>query len=203
MYRKFVTFALALALCAGVFASAAMAATTTYSIDKTHSSVGFKIRHLVSKSAGRFDKFSGTIVADRADLTKSSIDLTIDATTISTGNENRDGHLKSADFFDVEKYPTITFKSTKMEKAGEDLYNVTGDFTMRGVTKSIVVPVKVLGFTDGPGGMAGFESNFTINRKDYGVEWNKALDAGGFLLGDDVEVSITFETREPKEEEKP
>lgn len=202
MYRKFVTFALAVGLCTAVFAQAASAAPTTYSVDKTHSSVGFKIRHLVSKSAGRFDKFSGTIVADRADLTKSSIDLTIDATSIDTDNENRDGHLKSADFFDVEKYPTITFKSSKIEKAGEDLYNVTGDFTMRGVTKSIVVPVKVLGFTDGPGGMAGFESTFTINRKDYGVEWNKTLDAGGFLLGDEVDVNITIESREPKEEKK-
>lgn len=201
MYRKTLALALAAGLCASLIASAATAATTTYSIDNTHSSVGFKVRHLVSKSAGRFDKFSGTIVADQADLSKSSVDLTIDATSIDTDNENRDGHLKSPDFFDVEKYPTITFKSTKIEKAGEDAYHVTGDFTMHGVTKSITIPVTVLGFAGAAGGgMAGFESTFKVNRKDYAIEWNKALDSGGFVLGDEVEVAITIEANEPKKE---
>lgn len=201
MYRKTLALALAAGLCASLIASTAAAATTTYNIDNTHSSVGFKIRHLVSKSAGRFSTFSGTIVADRADLTRSSIELTIDANSIDTDNENRNGHLKSADFFDVEKFPSIVFKSTKIEKTDGDAYAVTGDFTMHGVTKSISVPVKVLGVTEGPGSMAGFEANFTINRKDYGIEWNKALDAGGFVLGDEVEVSITIESREPKPKE--
>lgn len=183
-------------------ASTAKADATTYKVDNTHSSVGFKIRHLVSKSAGRFDKFDGSIVVDQADLSKSSVDLTIDATSIDTDNENRDGHLKSPDFFDVEKFPTLTFKSTKVEKSGEDAYAVTGDFTMHGVTKSITIPVTVLGFSQGShGGIAGFESIFKINRKDFGIEWNKGLDSGGFLLGDDVDVAITIEAREPKKEE--
>ena len=201
MYRKTLTLALALGLCASLIAATASAATTTYNVDNTHSSVTFKIRHLVSKVAGRCDKVSGTIVADRADLTKSTVELTIDATSIDTDNENRDGHLKSPDFFDTEKFPTITFKSTKVEKTGENTYGVTGDFTMRGVTKSMVIPVTVLGISDGAqGSMAGFETTFPLNRKEFGVEWNKALDAGGFVLGDEVDVNILLEAREPKKE---
>lgn len=200
MYRKTLAFVAALGFCASLLATQAVAATA-YAVDPVHSSVGFKVRHLVSKTAGRFDKFSGTLLIDRADLTKSSVELSIDAASIDTDNENRDGHLKSPDFFDVEKFPSILFKSTKIEKTGEQSYAVTGDFTMHGVTKSVTIPVAVLGFSDGAqGGLAGFESTFKLNRKDYGIEWNKTLDAGGFLLGDEVEVNITIEARGPKKE---
>lgn len=201
MYRKTFALVATLGLCLTLFAASAPAAPVSYSVDNVHSSVSFKIRHLVGKTVGRFDGFTGTIVADRDDLTKSTVEFTIDAATIDTDNENRDGHLKSPDFFDVEKFPSMMFKSSKVEKSGEDTYSVTGDFTMHGVTKSITIPVTVLGFSDGAnGGMAGFETTFTLNRKDYGLTWNKALDAGGFVLGDEVDVNITIESREPKKE---
>ena len=187
---------LALATIACVFLAAAPAlATDVYKIDATHSGVNFKIRHLVSKVSGRFDKFSGTISVNPDDLSQSSVELTIETASIDTDNENRDNHLRSADFFDAENNPQITFKSTKVEKGEGDTYMVTGDFTMRGVTKSITIPVEVLGFGPHPSGAkaAGFESNFELNRKDYGVNWNKVLDAGGYLLDDEVEVDITIE----------
>lgn len=193
MIRK--TLALAAAL--AVFAATAPTshATEIYAIDNNHSSVTFKVRHLVGKSAGRFDEFSGTIVVDREDLTKSTVEFTIDATSIDTDNEDRDGHLKTEDFLHVEKFPTIMFKSSKIEKAGEGKFSVTGDFTLHGVTKSITLPVDVLGFGPSPWGKgaAGFETSFIINRKDYGIIWNKTLDAGGLMLGDDVEINITIE----------
>jgi polyisoprenoid-binding protein YceI len=198
MIRKTLAIVAILALCLNTVPAAA--ATTTYAIDNNHSSVSFKVRHLVGKVVGRFDDFSGTIVADRDDLTKSTVDFTINSASIDTDNENRDNHLKTADFFDVEKFPTIMFKSNKIEKSGEGTFTVTGDFTMHGVTKSITVPVTLLGFADGGGGMAGFETSFTLNRKEYGILWNKALDAGGLVLGDDVDVNITIESRVPKEE---
>jgi polyisoprenoid-binding protein YceI len=185
-----------LVLALTVLAAQTARATEVYQIDPTHSSVTFKIRHLVSNVTGRFDDFAGTITVDRDDLTKSSVEFTIQATSIDTDNENRDQHLRSADFFDVEKYPTITFKSSKIEKTGDDAYNVTGDFTMHGTTKSIVLPVSVLGFAPGMRGgtVAGFETSTKINRKDYGVLWNRALDAGGLVLGDDVQVNISIES---------
>lgn len=194
MFRKTSALVATLGLC--LAATQAAHATETYTIDNVHSGVTFKIRHLVAKTAGRFDTFSGTIVVDREDMTKSTVELTIDAASIDTDSEKRDTHLKSADFFDVEKFPSITFKSSKIAKTAENQYAVTGDFTMHGVTKTITIPVEVLGFGPSPwgkGGMAGFETNFKINRQDYGINWNKVLDAGGVMLGDDVEVSITIE----------
>lgn len=170
----------------------AISAAETYTVDATHSSVGFKVRHLISKTAGRFNDFAGTISIDKDNLAASSVALTIDAASIDTDNEKRDGHLKSADFFDVETHPEITFKSTKIVKTSENMFDVTGDFTMRGVTKSITIPVEMLGFMPDMG-LAGFETHFEINRKDYGVEWNRTLEAGGLLLGEDVEVNITIE----------
>lgn len=195
MIRK--TFALVAALALCLTLAPASYATDTYEVDNVHSSVGFKIRHLVSKTAGRFSDFSGNIAVDPADLTRSSVEFNIVAASIDTDNEKRNGHLKSPDFFDVEKYPSITFKSSKIEKTAENKYSVTGDFTMHGVTKAITIPVEVLGLG---GGMAGFETGFTINRKDYGILWNKGLDTGGFLLGDDVDVSITIESNQKQAE---
>ena len=178
-----------------LFGASASLAAETYSIDPTHSSVVFKVRHLVSKVSGRFDKFQGAISIDQENLTASSVEFTIDATSIDTDNENRDRHLKSEDFFAVEQFPVMTFKSSKIAKTGEAMFDVTGDFTMHGVTKTITIPVELLGLGMGMRGtpVAGFESSFKLNRKDYGIEWNRTLDAGGVVLGDMVEVNITIE----------
>lgn len=191
MSRK-LSLALALAL---VVLAAPVLRAQTFDVDAVHSSVTFKIRHLVSNVTGRFDAFGGKIMVDKDDMTRSSVEFTVEATSIDTDNENRDNHLRSADFFAVDSFPQWTFKSTKVEKTGENSLSVTGDFTMRGVTRSITVPVDVLGFAPGMRGgtTAGFETSFKINRKDHGIVWNKALDAGGFILGEDVQVTINIE----------
>lgn len=170
------------------------AAATTYGIDKGHSNVDFTIRHLVGNVRGAFSDFDGTIVMD-ADPAKSSVEFTIQAKSIDTGNEQRDNHLRSADFFDVEKFPTLTFKSSAIKKTGDNAYQVTGTLTMRGVAKEITLPVTYLGEVKDPWGntKAGFSTTTSLNRKDFGVSWNKTLDQGGFLLGDDVKVEINLE----------
>ena len=186
----------AVALAALLAASPAFAAET-FVIDKGHSEVGFQIRHMMTKVRGRFNEFDGKIVADRAKPEASSVELTIQAASIDTANANRDKDLRGADFFDVEKYPTITFKSTRITPKGKDAYDVTGTLTMRGVAKEITLPVTFLGFMKNMRGVdaAGFETAATLNRKDFGITWNRALDAGGVLLGDEVYVSINLETR--------
>jgi len=175
--------------------TAAAAATETFVVDGAHSEVGFKIRHFVSKVNGRFNELEGTINVDRAQPEASAVDITIKTASINTGNAKRDGHLQSPDFFDAAKYPTITFKSSKITSKGNNSYDVTGPFTMHGVTKDITVPVTFLGFIgDGRGGeKSGFEGTITINRKDYGIVWNQVLDSGGAMLGDEVQVSINIE----------
>ena len=187
----------AVALAAMLAASPAFGADT-FVIDKGHSEIGFQIRHMVTKVRGRFTDFEGRIQVDRGKPQASSVELTIQATSIDTANENRDKDLRSADFFDVEKFPTITFKSTRMTPKGKDAYDVTGNLTMRGVTKEITLPVSFLGFMKDPRGTerAGFETAITLNRKDFGITWNRTLDAGGVLLGDEVWVSINLEVRQ-------
>jgi polyisoprenoid-binding protein YceI len=171
-----------------------VAAQGTYGIDSAHSSVGFKVRHLVSKVSGAFNEFDGTIVADLGNLDASSVEFTIQTASIDTKNEKRDGHLRSADFFDAENYPEITFKSSKITKVDGDTFAVGGALTMHGVSKEITLLVDFLGEMTAMGGTrAGYELTTTLNRKDYGVSWNRALDAGGFLLGDEVEVNIALE----------
>ena len=171
-----------------------VAAQGTYGIDSAHSSVGFKVRHLVSRVSGGFNEFDGTIVADFENLDASSVEFTIQASSIDTKNEKRDGHLRSPDFFDVEKYPEITFKSSKITKIDGDSFAAAGTLTMRGVSKEVVLTVDFLGEMTAMGGTrAGYELTTTLNRKDYGVSWNRALDAGGFVLGDDVEININLE----------
>jgi len=171
-----------------------VSAQGTYGIDTTHSSVSFKVRHLVSKVSGGFNDFDGTIVADFGNLDASSVDFTIQASSIDTKNEKRDGHLRSADFFNVEEFPEITFKSSKITKIDGDSYAVVGTLTMYGVSKEITLTVDFLGEMTAMGGTrAGYELTTTVDRKDYGVSWNRALDAGGFVLGDDVEININLE----------
>ena len=174
--------------------------TEAWVVDKAHSSAEFKVRHLVANVTGRFNDFDAVIHLDRTNPSNSSVDFIIQATSVDTANKNRDDHLRSPDFFDVAKFPTITFKSVSIKERSKDLYDVTGDFTMHGVTRRITLPVQFLGFGPGPGGSqkAGFEIQTTINRKDYGVVWNRNLDEGGVVLGDDVKVTINLELNKKK-----
>jgi polyisoprenoid-binding protein YceI len=170
-------------------------AADVYTIDKGHSEVSFQVRHLVTNVRGRFNDFAGTVNLDPANLANSTVEFTIQATSIDTGVADRDNHLRNADFFDVAKYPTITFKSKSIKTTGKDQYAVTGTFTMHGVAKEITLPVTFLGTAKDPWGgtRAGFETNTTLDRKEYGIVWNKALDAGGTILSDEVKVAINLE----------
>jgi polyisoprenoid-binding protein YceI len=190
MRKAFTAVLLALAL-----AGNAQAAPQSWTIDPNHSQVGFSIRHFFSKVPGNFTKFSGTIVYDPAKPTASSVKAEIDAASIDTRNEKRDGHLKSEDFFFVEKYPTWTFESTKVTPAADGKLSVEGNLTMRGVTKPVTLDVSFLGAGPSMNGeqRSGFEVAGKINRKDFGIMWNKTLDQGGTMLGDDVDIRISVE----------
>ncbi|HEV8660454.1 MAG TPA: YceI family protein [Thermoanaerobaculia bacterium] len=177
------------------------AASETFRIDKQHSSAEFKIRHMVGNVTGRFTDFAGVVNVDRGNPAASSVEFTIQTASIDTSTPDRDKDLRSSNFFDVDRYPTITFKSTKVTPAKtKDTYDVVGDLTIHGVTKRVTLPVAFLGFVKDPWGneRAGFELNTTLDRKDYGIVWNKALDQGGFVLGDDVKISINLETIKKK-----
>jgi polyisoprenoid-binding protein YceI len=173
----------------------------SYDIDKAHSEATFRLRHLVSKVSGKFDDFAGKITTDGKDAAASKVEFTIKTASVDTGNGDRDKHLQTADFFDAAKYPDITFKSTAIKATSKkNVYDVTGDFTMRGVTKRITLPVEFLGFAKDPWGnqRAGFTLSTTLNRKDYGINWNKALDNGGYLLSDDVDITVNIEAAKSK-----
>jgi polyisoprenoid-binding protein YceI len=186
---------LLLAGLAAALASGARAETETYGIDATHSQVGFSIRHFVSKVPGKFTKFSGAITVDRADFTKSSAEATIDIASVDTGNEKRDAHLKSPDFFDAAKYPTMKFKSTAWKKTGENTFDVTGDLTLKDVTKPVTLKVTLLGFGPGMQGakLSGWEATTTIDKKQWNVNDPAMLDAA---LGDDVTISLNIEAND-------
>jgi len=194
-----------LALFVAGLTAAAMLSAETYVVDKNHSDASFRIRHFASKVRGRFADFEGTINADPAKPEASSVTFTIKTASIDTSQPDRDKHLKSADFFDVEKYPEITFKSSKMTPAGKDKYDVTGTLTMHGVSKEVTLPVTYLGTVKDPRGneRASFEIDTKLNRKDFGMTWNRALDAGGFMLSDDVDVEIALETMKKAPEAAP
>jgi polyisoprenoid-binding protein YceI len=185
---------------AGLALAAPAFAADTYTFDKSHSSVGFQVRHIFTNVSGRFTDYAGTIQVDRAKPESSSVEFTIQATSIDTSEPKRDGHLRTADFFDVANHPTITFKSTSVKPNGKDSYLVTGDFTMHGVTKQITLPVTVLGEGKDPMGneKMGLETSITLNRKDYGLNWNRALETGGVLVGDEVKVQISIEANKAK-----
>lgn len=173
----------------------AFAETETFAFDKAHTLIGFRIRHVLTKVEGRFKGFDGTIWLDRQSPAASKVELTIQAASVDTAVENRDNDLRSPNYFDVAKYPTITFKSTKVEPKGNDQYEVTGEFSMHGVTKTIKVPVKHLGFAPGKTEKAGFEVTLPLNRKDYGIT------SGGPIVGDDVEINIQVEANKVRPEE--
>ncbi|HEU4614617.1 MAG TPA: YceI family protein [Kofleriaceae bacterium] len=171
-------------------------ATTEWDFDLAHSSVNFHIRHLmVSKVHGRFTKWSGTLALDEQDLTKSRFDVTIDAASIDTREDKRDEHLRSADFLDVASFPTITYKSTQIEREGEDTYRVLGELTIHGVTRPVALEVEGgARVTDPWGGTrTGFSAKTSISRKDFGLTWNVALEAGGFLVGDKLDITLEIE----------
>jgi polyisoprenoid-binding protein YceI len=180
-------------------ASVASAAPLTFDLDKPHTQVGFSIRHFFTKVSGRFQDFSGTLVMDEKDPAASSVSVTIQAASIYTANERRDTHLRSPDFFAADSFPTLTFKSTKVEPLGKDQYKVTGDLAMRGVTKPIVLNVEFLGMGEvamggrAMGTKAGFDASATLDRRDFGILWNKTLDQGGLMLGNDVDISLHIE----------
>jgi polyisoprenoid-binding protein YceI len=183
------TLALLLLAAAPLFAQ-------TYVVDKSHSAVQFKIRHMMSQVGGRFADFSGTIAIDRAALQKSSVEFTVQTASITTNTPDRDKHLRSADFFDVEQFPTITFKSTGVAQGkSQDTFNVSGDLTIHGVTKRVLLPVNFLGTALDPQKKerAGFEINTKLNRIDYGITWNRNMNPGGVLLADDVDIAISLE----------
>src|SRR5213592_3131504 len=185
-----------LTMVAAVLVAASAFAADSFVVDKNHSEATFQVRHLVSRVSGKFDDFTGSISVDQANPAASSVEFTIKTPSIDTGVADRDKHLRSADFFDAEKYPEISFKSTSIKPgARKDLYDVTGTFTMHGVTKTITLPVEFLGFIKDPRGnqRAGFSAHIILNRKDYGILWNRALDNGGTLLSDDVDVTVNIE----------
>jgi polyisoprenoid-binding protein YceI len=171
-------------------------AATKWDFDFTHSNVDFSVRHLlVSKVRGRFNKWNGTLLIDEANLGASSVEVQIDASSVDTSEPKRDEHLRSADFFDVEKYPHLTFKSTGVERNGDDRLRVAGDLTIHGVTRPVVLDVERGGSVRDPWGLerTGFTITTTIDRKDFGVTFNQALDHGGLALGEKVSISIDIE----------
>ena len=196
--RTIRTVAALAALATIAFAPGAAQAANTYTADKAHTSVGFAVRHMMSQVRGSFGDFSMTIVKDDANPAGSSVDFKIQATSVTTANEMRDKHLRSEDFFFVEKFPEITFKSTKIEKVSETEYKATGAFTMRGVTKVLTLPVTFLGEMKGMDGksLVGFSVTTKLDRKEFGFNWNKALDNGGLLLSDEVTIEINIEAKQ-------
>jgi len=182
---------------ASVLALPASAATTTWQIDPAHTAAGFAVRHLmISTVRGQFKGVNGTVVFDDQDISKSMIDVTIDAKTVDTSEPKRDEDLRSDKFFDTAKYPTITFKSKKIENVSAGKLKVTGDLTIRGVTKEVVLDVEgPSNPIKDPWGDTRVAANATtkVNRQDYGVKWNANIDGGGVVVGDEVSITIDLE----------
>jgi polyisoprenoid-binding protein YceI len=180
----------------------ATAATSTWQLDPMHTAAQFSVKHLaISTVRGGFSNVKGTVLFDDADITKSSVDVTIDVSTVDTRTPDRDKDLKSDKFFDVAHYPTMTFKSTKVEQAGAGKLKVTGDLTIRGTTKSVVLDV------DGPTASvkdpwgnqrSAITATTKINRQDFGVKWNATMDNGGVVVGDEVSITIDAEMVQAK-----
>lgn len=171
----------------------AVATATSWVIDPAHTTVGFSGKHMMFTTVrGRFRDVRGTIVLDEANPTRSRVEVEIDAGSLDTGVEQRDVHLTSPDFLHVEQHPTIAFTSTSVEPLGATRARVTGDLTIRGTTRPIVLDVALSGKGTSPWGkeVIGFEARTTIKRKDWGLTWNVALEAGGFLVGEDVKIEL-------------
>lgn len=169
------------------------ALTGTYTLDPSHSRVGFVARHaMVAKVRGSFDDVTGSATIDGANPSASALEVSIQAASIDTRDANRDNHLRSADFFDVETYPALTFKATGFDIVDDATVNVTGDLTIRGVTNPVTVPFEFGGAAVDPFGneRVGFEGSVVVNRKDWGLTWNAALEAGGVLVSDKVTLEL-------------
>ncbi len=180
--------------------------TTTWAIDNSHSHVGFTVRHMmISKVRGQFHTFSGTVNFDEQNPANSSVDVEIDLSSIDTRDEKRDAHLKSPDFFDVANYPTARFVSKRVEVLDESHGRIYGDLTIRGVTREVVLEVEYNGQAQSPWGStsAGFNASTTINRKDFGLNWNVALETGGVLVGEEVTIDIELEIVKQVTQEQP
>ncbi|MFY9822529.1 MAG: YceI family protein [Thermoanaerobaculia bacterium] len=177
----------------------AAAEPAIYKVDVDHSGVSFSIRHFVSNVSGRFRDFDGVIKYDRANPAASSVEFTVKAASIDTTNNDRDEHLRSKDFFEVQKFPALTFTSTQVVAKDGNTLDVTGNLTLHGVTRTITFPVSFLGTVKTPRGeKAGFETAFKIDRKEYGILWNNVLDSGP-VLGDDVKITIEVEANRQAE----
>lgn len=176
--------------------AAANTGIQTFVIDTDHSEVGFSVRHLVSRTRGRFARFSGEIRLDPAQPERSSVVFEVDPASIDTRQPDRDTHLRSGDFFDVEHHPVVRFTSRGIAKAGNDTFRVEGVLELRGLAKPTTLEVRYLGIARDPWGneRAGFSTQAIVNRKEFGMVWNAALDNGGVILGDDVTLTIDLET---------
>jgi polyisoprenoid-binding protein YceI len=169
----------------------------TWNIDPSHSAIAFTVRHLVvSKTRGRFTRWSGRLRFDPENPAASSVEVSIEPASVDTADAERDAHLRSPDFFDVEKFPTASFRSTKVEDRGGGRYRVSGDLTLHGVTRPVVLEVVYEGSGKDPWGgeRAGFTASASIDRKQFGLEWNKALETGGLLVGEKVDLTLEIET---------
>lgn len=168
----------------------------TYQIDQAHSTIRFWVRHLmIAKVHGEFPDVTGTVTGGASDPESAQIDVTVNTASLTTGNEQRDGHLKSGDFLDVEAFPTMTFKSTSIKKVGESDFEVTGDLTLHGVTKPIVLKAELTPEVASPFGgfKVGVSATGTVNREEFGMTWNQALEAGGVLVGKEIHFTIDLE----------
>lgn len=176
----------------------ASAQSTKWAFDLAHSSVRFDVSHMViSEVTGQFKKFDGTVLSDKKDFSDAKIDFSIDVSSINTDNEKRDAHLKSAEFFDAEKYPEITFKGKSLKLVSGNAYKLTGDLTMHGVTKTVTFDMKYGGTVQDPykNTKAGFKITGTVNRKDFGLVWNMVLESGGLMVGEEVTITCNVELK--------
>lgn len=174
-------------------------AAESYAIDHSHSNISFAVRHLgISTVRGSFGEYSGELMIDEANLADSSVSIDIAVASIDTANEKRDDHLRSADFFDAENHPRMTFESTKIEKTGEGQFMVTGDLTIRGTTKQIQMPVTVGGPLEAMGKvLLGVEGGTTIDRQDYGLSWSRLIETGGLVVANEVAIDFSLEASRP------
>jgi polyisoprenoid-binding protein YceI len=200
MFRNLILASLALTL-----SYSASAKETTYDIDKDHSSVGFTVKHMLSNVKGNFTDFGGTIKMDDKNATKDEVFVHIKTASVDTRNSKRDEHLKSADFFDAAKMPEMTFKSTKITKKGKDKFNVEGMLSLHGVEKLVKLDGSYLGTAKDPWGgtRASFSATGKLNRKDFGLTWNKVLETGGVLVGEKIMLDLEIEATVAKADAPP
>ena len=194
--KRFITFL------AFTFLSAAslMAQNTGWKLDKSHSSIGFSIRHMViSEVTGNFKDFDISFTSTKDDYTDASVDASVKVASVNTDNERRDGHLKTDDFFNAEKFPLIKFKSTSFEKVGENKYKITGDLTIRDITKKATFDAVYNGSIKAPWGatVSSWKATTSVNRFEFGLRWNKAIDTGGLIAGETVNITLNLELNKP------